>query len=66
MSDKDDLYFDAARFLGASPLERARLCRALARSAQQLAEKTEPPVRDSYVKIAKQWGDLAHELEKQG
>jgi len=64
MSDDDDLDFDADEFLGCTPTERARRCRAQAHRAQELADKAEPAFRDEYAKIAKQWRELADELEK--
>jgi hypothetical protein len=63
MSD-NDLGFDADEFLSLSKSERARLCRALAHRAQQLADKAGAPYRDAYAEIARQWRELADELEK--
>jgi hypothetical protein len=56
--------FDAESWNDMPPAERIRRCMLFAREANQLASKASADVRDAYADLAKQWLDLAAEIEK--
>jgi len=55
--------FKAKSFLALTSAERARKCRELALEAERLAAAAGPQWRDSYLTIARQWMDLADDME---
>jgi len=58
--------FDAATFLALSVGDRVELCKRLAKHAQELADRAGPDYRASYLDIAKNWLQLAEEMERVG
>ena len=59
-----DLDFDADEFLKLPIAERVRLCRALTERARALSKAVQPNHRTAYAEIAKQWAELADEMER--
>jgi hypothetical protein len=60
----NNLSFDAATFLALSVEERVELCKRSAKRAQELADTAGPNYRASYLDIAKNWLQLADEMER--
>jgi len=59
-----ELFFDAEQFLALSTKDRVNLCKRLAERAQELADAAAPKYRDNYLDIAKNWLQLADEMER--
>jgi hypothetical protein len=55
--------FSPERFWALSPEERVQRCRQMALVADQLAANAGDTVRADYLAIARQWRDLADEME---
>ena len=64
MSAAPELEFNALSWNDMPPAERVRRCMLFAREANQLASNASADVRQAYTDIAKQWLDLAAEIEK--
>jgi hypothetical protein len=58
------LDFDAKTFLSLSLEERVKLCRELGRRARALGDDSDPTFRRFYEEIARQWIELAAEMEQ--
>lgn len=63
MSAAPELEFDAKAWNDMPTSERIRHCMHFAREANQLASRASADVRDAYADLAKQWLDLAAEIE---
>ena len=63
MSDQN-LDFEAETFLALSVKDRVQLCRRLAERAQELADAADPNYRASYLEIARNWLELADEMQR--
>ena len=59
-----ELFFDAEQFLALSTKDRVNLCKRLAERAQELADAAAPKYRGNYLDIAKNWLQLADEMER--
>ena len=59
-----ELFFNAEQFLALSTKDRVNLCKRLAERAQELADAAAPKYRDNYLDIAKNWLQLADEMER--
>ena len=55
--------FDAEGFINLSRDERIAKCRQMATEAERLAAGKRSEMRASYLDLAKQWSDLANEME---
>ena len=55
--------FSSAEFLGSTPQERVAKCRAFAAEAECLARAANGDTRDGYLDLAKEWIELADEIE---
>ena len=55
--------FSPERFWGLSPEERVQRCRQMALVADQLAANAGDTIRADYIAIARQWRELADEME---
>jgi hypothetical protein len=64
MSAAPELEFDSKAWNDMPPAERIRRCMQFAREANQLASAASADVRDAYADLAKQWLDLAAEIEE--
>ena len=64
MSAAPQLEFNAKAWNDMLPSERIRRCMLFAREANQLASKASADVKEAYADIAKQWLDLAAEIEE--
>ncbi len=58
-----DDHFDAEEWAKMSVRDRARSCMLMASATRKLAEG-DPALRDEYLTIAKNWDELAAEIEK--
>jgi hypothetical protein len=58
--------FDGAVFMNLSRDERIAKCRQMATEANQLATGKSAEMRASYLDLARQWSDLADEMESIG
>ena len=56
--------FDSAEFLGATTQERIIKCRAFAAEAERLGQAVNGDARDRYQGLARQWSELADEMER--
>jgi len=59
-------HFSAEDFENLSPPERGRHCREMAKRALALAQAAPPNHRKAYSEIARQWGELADDIERAG
>ncbi len=59
-----NLDFDAETFLILPVKDRVHLCKRLAERAQELADAAEPKYRVSYLEIARNWLQLADEMQR--
>jgi hypothetical protein len=55
--------FDPDEFLGSTPQERISKCRAFAAEATSLAQTSDGAMRDGYLGLAREWIELADEIE---
>ena len=55
--------FDAGGFTNLSREERIAKCREMATEAERLAAGKSSEMRASYLDLARQWSDLANEME---
>ena len=60
----DNLDFDAETFLALPVKDRVHLCRRLAERAQELADAAGPMFRVGYLEIARNWLELADEMQR--
>ena len=60
----DNLDFDAETFLALPVKDRVRLCKRLAERAQELADAADPTYRVGYLEIARNWLELADEMQR--
>ena len=58
-------HFKADDFARLTPSERVIWCRRMAAEADRLAQAASPRVRAAYVELAKQWLQLAAEIERE-
>ena len=56
--------FSADDFENLSPPERVRHCREMAKRAFALSQTALPGHRKAYSEIARQWGELADDIER--
>jgi hypothetical protein len=56
--------FSADDFENLSPAERVRHCREMAKRALAHAQSAPPTHRDAYSEIARQWDELADDIER--
>ena len=56
--------FNAGEWNALTPKERAHRCRLWAAEAQELANRAPPDLKASYESIAKEWSNLAREIEQ--
>ena len=56
--------FSAKDFENLSPVERVRHCREMAKRAFALSQTAPPSHRKAYSEIARQWGELADDIER--
>jgi len=56
--------FSADDFENLSPSERVRHCREMAKRALALSQTAPPSHRKAYSEIARQWGELADDIER--
>jgi hypothetical protein len=60
-----DRRFSAGEWVTLSVEERIRRCRLMAEEAMTLAVADHTSVRQHYIDLAKQWADLADEMQAQ-
>jgi hypothetical protein len=58
-----EFQFEADEWNGLSVADRISRCRLMANEARTFANSCPPNLKDEYLSIARQWMDLASELE---